>query len=64
MNIYYFFYKFYWSSCRNSVVFCLNTGTMKKLIKITRNKKKKHNKIVMLTKSKLDTIETLISEKL
>ena len=29
---------------------------------ITRNKKKKHNKILMLFKSKLNSIETLISQ--
>ena len=34
------------------------------LLEITRNKKKKHNKIVMLAKSKLNSIETLISEGL
>ena len=31
---------------------------------ITRNKKKKHNKILMLSKSKLNSIETLISQTL
>ena len=34
------------------------------LLKITRDKKKKHNKIVMLAKSKLNSIETKISEAL
>ena len=34
------------------------------LLKITRNKKKKHNSIFMLTKSKLNSIETLISQAL
>ena len=35
---------------------------MKKILGITRKKKKKkHNKIVMLAKSKLNSIETLIS---
>ena len=29
---------------------------------ITRNKKKKHDKILMLTKSKLNSIETLVSQ--
>ena len=41
--------------------FSLATGIIKKVIKITRNKQKKHNKIVMLAKSKLNGIETLIS---
>ena len=40
------------------------TGIIKKVLKITRNKKKKHNKIVILAKSKLDSIETLISQAL
>ena len=31
---------------------------------ITRNKKKKHDKILTLTKSKLNSIETLISQAL
>ena len=33
-------------------------------LKTTRNKKKKHNKIVMLTRSKLNSIESKISEVL
>ena len=33
---------------------------IKRLLKITRNKKKKHNKTVMLAKSKLNSTETLI----
>ena len=45
-----------------SLVFFVTTGIIKKLLKITRNKKKKHNKIVMLTKSKLNSIETLVSQ--
>ena len=39
----------------------LATGIIKKLLSITRNKMKKHNKIVMLAKSKLNSIEILIS---
>ena len=31
---------------------------------MTKNKKKKHNKIVMLAKSKLNSIETLVSQAL
>ena len=45
-------------------VFSLATGTIKKLLKVTRNKKKKHNKIVMLAKSKLNSIETLMPQAL
>ena len=37
---------------------------MEKLLKTTRNKKKKHNKIVMLAKSKLNSIESKISAAL
>ena len=37
---------------------------MKKLLTITRNKKKKYDKILMLAKSKLNSIETLISQAL
>ena len=37
----------------------MSTGIVKKLLKITRNKKKKYNKIVMFTKSKLNSIEKL-----
>ena len=35
-----------------------------KLLKTTRNKKKKHNKIVTLARSKLNSIESKISEAL
>ena len=37
---------------------------MKKLLKTTRNKKKKHNKVVMLARSKLNSIESKISAAL
>ena len=47
-----------------SLVFSISTGIVKKLLKTTRNKKKKHNKIVMLARSKLNTIESKISEAL
>ena len=47
-----------------SATFSLTTGIVKKLLHITRNKKKKHDKILMLTKSKLNRIETLISQAL
>ena len=36
----------------------------KKFLKTTRNKKKKHNKIVMLARSKLNSIESTISKAL
>ena len=50
------------TSC--SLAFSITTGIVKKLLKTTRNKKKKHNKIVMLARSKLNSIETKISEAL
>ena len=47
-----------------SSIFSLTIGITKKLLKITRNKKKKHNKIAVLAKSKLNCIEALISKAL
>ena len=47
-----------------SLAFSLWTGLVKKLLKATRNKKKKHIKIVMLARSKLNSIESKISEAL
>ena len=40
------------------------TGIIKKLLSITRNKKKKHDKILMLAESKLNSIEVLVSQAL
>ena len=46
-----------------SLAFSITTGFVKRFLKTTRNKmKKKHNKIVMLARSKLNTIESKISE--
>ena len=45
-----------------TIIFALTTGIIKKLLKTTRNKKKKHDKIIMLAKSKLNSIETLVSQ--
>ena len=45
------------------MIFCLTTGIFKKLLSITRNKKK-HDKFLILAKSKLDSIETLVSQAL
>ena len=47
-----------------TLIFSLTTGIIKKLLNITRNKKKKHDKILMLAKSKFNSIETLISQAL
>ena len=52
------------TSASLSIAFSLCTGLVKKLLKATRNKKKKHNKIVMLARSKLNSIESKISEAL
>ena len=52
------------ASASFTLVFSLTTGIIKKLLNITRNKKKKHDKILMLAKSKLDSIETLVSQAL
>ena len=52
------------ASASFTLIFSLTTGIVKKLLNITRNKKKKHDKIVMLAKSKLNSIEKLISQAL
>ena len=51
------------TSASFSLVFSLETGIVKKRLVITRNKKKKHNKIVILAQSRLNIIETLISQR-
>ena len=43
-----------------ALIFSLTAGIIKKLLDITRNKKKKHDKILMLIKSKFNSIDTLI----
>ena len=52
------------ASASFTLIFSLTTGIVKKLLNIARNKKKKHDKILMLAKSKLKSIETLISQAL
>ena len=47
-----------------TVIFTVTTGAVKKLLNITRKKKKKHNKIITLARNKLNIIETLISQAL
>ena len=47
-----------------ALIFSLTAGIIKKLLSITRNKKKKHDKILMLAKSKLNSIEALVSQAL
>ena len=50
------------ASASFTLIFFLTTGLVKKLLNITR--KKKHDKILMLAKSKLNSIDTLISQAL
>ena len=45
-------------------MFSLTTGIIEKLLKVTRKKKTEHNKIVMLAKSNINSIETLMSQAL
>ena len=52
------------ASASLNLAFSLSTGLVNKLLKTTRNKKKKHNKIFMLARSKLNSIESKISEAL
>ena len=47
-----------------SLAFLITTGFVKKFLKTIRTKKKKHNKIVMVARSKLNSIESKISEVL
>ena len=44
-----------------TLVFTIGTGISKSLLKVTKKRKKKHNKIIILAKSKLSDIETLLS---
>ena len=47
-----------------SLAFSIFTGTVKKLLKPTRNNTNNHNKIVMLARSELNSIKSKISEAL
>ena len=47
-----------------TLIFSITTGIVKKLLDIIRKKKKRHDKIIMLTKSKRSSIESLISQAL
>ena len=47
-----------------TLIFTVTTGVVKKLLNITRKKKKKYNKIIVLARSKLNITETLISQAL
>ena len=52
------------ASASFSLVFSISTRIVKKMLKTTKNKKKKHNKIVMLARSKFNHIESKITEAL
>ena len=47
-----------------TLIFTVTTGVVKTFLNITRKKKKKHNKIIALARSKLNIIEYLISQAL
>ena len=47
-----------------TLIFTIGTGIKKSLLQLTKKRKKKHNKIITLAKSKLNTIETLLSSAL
>ena len=47
-----------------TLVFTVGTGISKSLLKLTKKRKKKHNKIIVLAKTKLNTIDALLSSAL
>ena len=47
-----------------ALIFTIGTGISKSLLKVTKKRKKKHNKIIALAKIKLNTIDTLLSSAL
>ena len=47
-----------------TLIFTIRTDVVKKLLNIMRKKKKKHNKIIALARSKLNIIENLKSQAL
>ena len=52
------------ASASFTLFFSLTTEVIKKLLSITRNKKKKHDNILMLARNKLNSIEDLVSQAL
>ena len=52
------------ASASFSLAFLTYLGIVKKLLKVTRNKEEKQNKIAMLARSNLNSIESKISEAL
>ena len=49
------------ASASFTLIFSRTTGRTKKLLNITRKKMTKHDKILMLAQSKLNSIKTVIS---
>ena len=47
-----------------TLIFTISMGISKSLLKVTKDRKKKHNEIIALAKSKLSDIETLLSSAL
>ena len=47
-----------------TLISTIGTGISKSLLNVTKKRKKKHNKIIALAKSKLNTIDTLLSSAL
>ena len=43
-----------------TLIFTISTGVNKSLLRVTKKRKKKYNKIIALAKSKLNTIDTLL----
>ena len=52
------------ASASFTLIFSLTSGIIKKLLSTTKKKKKMHDQILMLAKSKFNSIETLISQVL
>ena len=46
------------------LIFTIGTGISKSLLRVTKKRKKKHNKIIALATNKLNTIDTLLSSAL
>ena len=47
-----------------TLIFTIGTGISKSLLKVTKKRKKKHNKIIALAKNKLNSIDKLLSSAL
>ena len=52
------------ASASFTLFFSLTTGMVKKLLSITSSKKKKHDKVLIFAKSKLNSIETIVPQAL